>query len=93
MPITRDFEANPFRFRLESSSQLLRHSILALCYKHLYRETGSCLDQAIAHKSQALNIIQRCNTPKDERSHLDANMVLMALDVRFRGRMPLRMDD
>lgn len=91
MPLTHDFAANPFRFDAETKrgSQLLLHCILALSYKHINRDNGSCAYEAKAHKRQALRMLRQIESGDDpspiEVSFLDAILVLMTLDVRPRS--------
>lgn len=95
MPLTHDFEANPFRFNAETGrgSQLLLHCILALSYKHIHRDTGTCLDEARTHKKKALQMLRDVEDTSQEAgsqspstfeaSFLDAVLILMTLDVSF----------
>lgn len=84
MPLTHDFAANPFRFTVETSrcSQLLLHCILALSYKHIHRDTGTCLNESRMHKSKALQMLKDLDgTAPLEPNFLDAVLLLMTLDV------------
>ena len=87
MPLTNDFEANPFRFNAErgQGSQLLWHSILALSYRHLNRETGVYSDEAKSHKAIALQMLKDMESATEdtglEPTLLDAVLILMTLDV------------
>lgn len=87
MPLTHDFDANPFRFDVETGrgSQLLLHCILALSYKHINRDTGSCADEAKSHKKKALQMLRDMEGVSQasplEASFLDAVLILMTLDV------------
>lgn len=87
MPLTHDFEANPFRFDAETcrGSQLLWHSILALSYKHLHRETGAHSSEAKMHKTKALQMLRDMEGATQdtalEATFLDAVLILMTLDV------------
>ncbi|KAL6400078.1 hypothetical protein AUP68_15770 [Ilyonectria robusta] len=87
MPLTHDFDANPFRFDAETGrgSQLLLHCILALSYKHINRDTGSCADEAKSHKKKALQMLRDMEGASQasplEASFLDAVLILMTLDV------------
>ena len=86
MPLTHDFEANPFRIDAKTSrgSQLLLHCILALSYKHINRDTGYA-DEARMHKKKALQMLREMDhVPQNtslEVSLLDAVLILMTLDV------------
>lgn len=87
MPLTHDFEANPFRFNAETGrgSQLLLHCILALSYKHINRDTGTCAIEAKDHKKKALQMLRDMerfpDAPPIEANFLDAVLILMTLDV------------
>lgn len=87
MPLTNDFEANPFRFNAKTGrgSQLLLHCILALSYKHINRDTGSYADEARAHKKKALEMLREMESASQnaalEATFLDAVLILMTLDV------------
>lgn len=87
MPLTHDFAANPFRFNVETSrcSQLLRHCILALSYKHVSRDTGACWDESKMHRGKALQMLKGLegdsHTSRLEADLLDALLILMTLDV------------
>jgi len=86
-PLTRDFETNPFRYNIETGRAfpLLWHSMLALSYKHIHRETGACLVEAKVHKRKALQLL------KDSEGHLGSTtarvnllnglLILITLDV------------
>lgn len=87
MPLTHDFDANPFRLDAETShgSQLLLHCILALSYKHINRDTGSYAREAKTHKKKALQMLRdmesSSQTSTIEPTFLDAVLILMTLDV------------
>jgi hypothetical protein len=87
MPLTHDFAANPFRFDAETGrgSQLLLHCILALSYKHINRDTGSCAGEAKMHKKKALQMLKDMEGVSQaspiEATFLDAVLILMTLDV------------
>ncbi|RKL08626.1 hypothetical protein BFJ68_g9420 [Fusarium oxysporum] len=86
MPLTHDFAANPFRFDAETGrgSQLLLHCILALSYKHINRDTGSCAGEAKMHKKKALQMLKDMEGVSQaspiEATFLDAVLILMTLD-------------
>lgn len=89
MPLTHDFSSNPFRYKptRAGDSQLLLHCVLALCYKHLNHDTGTCTAEAMTHKSAALQLLAEIE--KGERDgyamlssgFLDAILILMTLSV------------
>ena len=87
MPLTHDFEANPFRVDTKTGrgSQLLLHCILALSYKHINRDTGSYANEARTHKRKALQMLRELESVSQsaslEVSLLDAVLILMTLDV------------
>lgn len=87
MPLTHDFDANPFRSDAQPGrgSQLLLHSILALSYKHINRDTGSCAGEARTYKKKALHLLRNTDRALQasplQASFLDAVLVLMTLDV------------
>ncbi|KAJ4248787.1 hypothetical protein NW762_012625 [Fusarium torreyae] len=87
MPLTHDFAANPFRFDAETGrgSQLLLHCILALSYKHINRDTGSCAGEAKMHKKKALQMLKDMEGVSQaspmEATFLDAVLILMTLDA------------
>lgn len=87
MPLTNDFEANPFRFDAArcQGSQLLWHSILALSYRHLNRESGIYSEEAKTHKETALQMLRDVESATEdtnlEPTLLDAVLILMTLDV------------
>lgn len=89
MPLTHDFAANPFRFDAETGrgSQLLLHCILALSYKHINSDTGSCAGEAKMHKRKALQMLKDMEGVSQaspmEATFLDAVLILMTLDVSF----------
>ncbi|VUC30651.1 unnamed protein product [Clonostachys rosea] len=94
MPLTHDFDANPFRFDSKSyrNSKLLFHSILALSYKHVNRETGSCADEARTYKTNALQLLHdtenaSLNTALST-TFLDALLILMTLDCATSAHGP-----
>jgi hypothetical protein len=60
LPLTKDFDANPFRHNLETSkgSQLLVHCILALCYKHINRNSDTNSAEVAYHKQQAVQLLR-----------------------------------
>ncbi|PTB38467.1 hypothetical protein M441DRAFT_447358 [Trichoderma asperellum CBS 433.97] len=86
MPLTNDFEANPFRFDAArcQGSQLLWHSILALSYRHLNRESGIYSEEAKTHKETALQMLRDVESATEdtnlEPTLLDAVLILMTLD-------------
>lgn len=86
-PLTHDFDANPFRSDVKTGrgSLLLLHSILALSYKHLNRDTGSCANEARVHKRKALQMLRDADevslASSLEATLLDAVLILMTLDV------------
>lgn len=87
MPLTHDFEANPFRSDAKAGrdSQLLLNCILALSYKHINRDTGSCASEAKLYKRKALqmlgNMESTAQSSSIEATFLDALLILMTLDV------------
>lgn len=91
MPLTCDFDANPFRSHAEygRDSRLLHHCILALSYKHINRNTGTCEEEARLHKRMALRMLKDMEgpsrwpigAPSRESIFLDAILILMTLDV------------
>lgn len=87
MPLTHDFDANPFRFDTKSyrNSKLLFHSILALSYKHINRETGSCADEARTYKTRALQMLHDTENASTgtalATTFLDALLIMMTLEV------------
>lgn len=89
LPLTHDFDANPFRFDIETarSSQLLLHAILALSYKHINRDTGSWANESTDHKRKALRMLSdmEATSPVSQldSTSLDAALILMTLDVCF----------
>ena len=93
MPLTHDFEANPFRFdpKTGRGSQLLLHCILALSYKHINRETGTCTGEAKTHKKIALQMLKDLDSASDDnRVHatfLEAILSLMTLDVSLHSSL------
>ena len=99
MPLTHDFDANPFRFNSETGrgSQLLLHCILALSYKHIHRDTGTCLSEAKNYKKKALQMLRNLendseegNSPPStlEANFLDAVLILMTLDCATSAHGP-----
>lgn len=90
-PLTNDFEANPFRYDLETgletgrSSPLLWHSILALSYKHIHRETRTCFAEAKVHKQKATQLLKDLEsyleTTNSKTNLLNGLLILMTLDV------------
>lgn len=86
-PLTHDFDANPFRVDKETKrgSQLLLHSILALSYRHINRDTGNYALDAKRHKKKALKMLNDMEGGTDispiEANFLDAVLILMTLDV------------
>lgn len=86
-PLTHDFEANPFRYDIETGqgSPLLWHSILALSYKHVHRETGACLAEARVHKRKAVQLLGELEgdfgSAKSRANLLNGLLILMTLDV------------
>lgn len=100
MPLTHDFEANPFRFNAETGrgSQLLLHCILALSYKHILRDTGACSNEAKIHKKKALQMLREMDSGSPESdpqsfcfeaNFLDAVLILMTLDVSSLAEHPV----
>lgn len=87
LPLTNDFEANPFRHNLEASkgSKLLLHCILALSYKHVNRGCGSYSNEASHHKEEAAHLLREMELQTRgqdfEQTFLDAVLILMTLDV------------
>ncbi|KAF5005116.1 hypothetical protein FDECE_8436 [Fusarium decemcellulare] len=94
MPLTHDFDANPFRFDAETGrgSQLLLHCILALSYKHINRDTGSCASEAKIHKKKALQMLRDMEGTSQaspiEATFLDAVLILMTLDCATSAHGP-----
>ncbi|UPK98735.1 hypothetical protein LCI18_009670 [Fusarium solani-melongenae] len=94
MPLTHDFDANPFRFDAETGrgSQLLLHCILALSYKHINRDTGSCASEAKMHKKKALQMLRDMEGTSQaspiEATFLDAVLILMTLDCATSAHGP-----
>ncbi|KAG5789285.1 hypothetical protein H9Q69_011658 [Fusarium xylarioides] len=94
MPLTHDFAANPFRFDAETGrgSQLLLHCILALSYKHINRDTGSCAGEAKMHKKKALQMLKDMEGVSQaspiEATFLDAVLILMTLDCATSAHGP-----
>ncbi|KAH6892608.1 fungal-specific transcription factor domain-containing protein [Thelonectria olida] len=94
MPLTHDFEANPFRFDAETGrgSQLLLHCILALSYKHISRDEGSCVSEAKVHKKKALQMLRNMESTSQasplEATFLDAVLILMTLDCATSAHGP-----
>ncbi|KAK2596513.1 hypothetical protein N8I77_013400 [Diaporthe amygdali] len=93
-PLTHDFDANPFRYRTEvgQGPPLLWHSILALSYKHIHHETGSCLDRAASHKEKALQLFDKLEgdlgSEKTRANLLDGLLILMTLDCATSAQGP-----
>ena len=87
MPLTKDFDGNPFRTNADvgRSSQLLLHCVLALSYKHMDRDTGSCGAEATMHKGKALQMLRDTESalevPSIAATLLDAVLILMTLEV------------
>ncbi|CAH0017062.1 unnamed protein product [Clonostachys rhizophaga] len=94
MPLTHDFDANPFRFDTKSyrNSKLLFHSILALSYKHINRETGSCADEARSYKTRALQMLHDTENASTgtalATTFLDALLIMMTLDCATSAHGP-----
>ncbi|UKZ96656.1 uncharacterized protein TrAFT101_011434 [Trichoderma asperellum] len=94
MPLTNDFEANPFRFDAArcQGSQLLWHSILALSYRHLNRESGIYSEEAKTHKETALQMLRDVESATEdtnlEPTLLDAVLILMTLDCATSAHGP-----
>lgn len=86
-PLTHDFEANPFRYDIETGrgSPLLRHSIMALSYKHMNRATGAYVTEAKLHKKKAIKLLEELETDiessKSRANLLNGLLILMTLDV------------
>lgn len=86
LPLTSDASINPFRCQKETSrgSRLLFHSILALCYQHLFYQTKSWSDEVHRHKSQANNelamALTRVSFNNPDLSLLDSILVMFTLD-------------
>ncbi|KAL6790954.1 fungal-specific transcription factor domain-containing protein [Trichoderma sp. SZMC 28012] len=93
-PLTHDFEANPFRYDIETGkrSPLLWHSILALSYKHIHRETGSCLTEAKMHKRKAMQLLEELDcdfgSAKSRTNLLNSLLILMTLDCATSAQGP-----
>ncbi|CAO2655160.1 Nn.00g102240.m01.CDS01 [Neocucurbitaria sp. VM-36] len=94
MPLTHDFEANPFRVDTKTGrgSQLLLHCILALSYKHINRDTGSYANEARTHKRKALQMLRELESVSQSASLevalLDAVLILMTLDCATSAHGP-----
>ncbi|KAF9630304.1 hypothetical protein BFW01_g866 [Lasiodiplodia theobromae] len=92
LPLTSDFEANPFRCHEKlsnGSSQLLIHSILALSYRHINRITGNCSMEARQHKEEALKLLeQELHLSNTKGSLLDAVLILITLDCATSAHGP-----
>lgn len=87
MPLTYDSEANPFRFDIKTGrgSQLLLHCILAVSYRHIYRDNGSCAYESKSHKRQAFQMLKRHEDRLSaDANALDAVLLLMTLSVSTR---------
>ena len=93
MPLTHDFDANPFRLTAGTGrgAQLLLHCVLALSYKHIHRDTGSYSNEAKIHKKKAFQMLREMEGDSQESllpeatveaNFLDAVLILMTLDVR-----------
>ena len=97
MPLTHDFEANPFRFdpKTGRGSQLLLHCILAISYKHIGRETGTYYREAKTHKKMAFQLLKDVEGDSmDNPVHanfLDAILILMTLDVSIHSGVARRL--
>ncbi|KAF2096212.1 hypothetical protein NA57DRAFT_78980 [Rhizodiscina lignyota] len=93
-PLTHDFEANPFRYDIETGrgSPLLWHSILALSYKHIHRETGSCLAEAKVHKRKAVQLLEELDgylgSAHSGTNLLNGLLILMTLDCATSAQGP-----
>ncbi|CAG9942602.1 unnamed protein product [Clonostachys rosea f. rosea IK726] len=93
-PLTHDFDANPFRVDKETKrgSQLLLHSILALSYRHINRDTGDYALDAKRHKKKALKMLNDMEGGTDispiEANFLDAVLILMTLDCAISAHGP-----
>ncbi|VUC30658.1 unnamed protein product [Clonostachys rosea] len=93
-PLTRDFDANPFRVDKETKrgSQLLLHCILALSYRHINRDTGNYALDAKQHKKKALRMLKDMEGGTDaspiEANFLDAVLILMTLDCAISAHGP-----
>ncbi|KAH7108793.1 fungal-specific transcription factor domain-containing protein [Dactylonectria estremocensis] len=94
LPLTNDFEANPFRYNIETGrgSQLLLHCILALSYKHVNRDTGGYYKEATHHKKQAVQLLRDMEAESKcqsfEPTFLDAVLILMTLDCATSAHGP-----
>ncbi|KAI9150861.1 hypothetical protein HJFPF1_10638 [Paramyrothecium foliicola] len=94
LPLTHDFDGNPFRFDSETGrgSQLLLNSILALSYKHIYRDTGTCGYEAKVHKKKAVQMLKDAESSSELSpigvSFLDAVLILMTLDCASSAHGP-----
>ncbi|KAJ2985170.1 hypothetical protein NUW58_g5678 [Xylaria curta] len=94
LPLTHDFEANPFRFdpKTGRGSQLLLHCILAISYKHISRGNGRYSREAKTHKKMAFQLLKDAegNTLGSplQANQLDALLILMTLDCATSARGP-----
>lgn len=93
-PLTHDFEANPFRYDFEigQGSPLLRHSTLALSYKHIHRATGTCLSEAQVHKRKAVQLLaeleESLGSAGPRADLLNGLLILITLDCATSARGP-----
>ncbi|KAJ3550925.1 hypothetical protein NPX13_g11446 [Xylaria arbuscula] len=94
LPLTHDFEANPFRFdpKTGRGSQLLLHCILAISYKHISRGNGRYSREAKAYKKTAFRLLNEAEgttlSNPLQANHLDALLILMTLDCATSARGP-----
>ncbi|KAJ0421678.1 hypothetical protein BJY00DRAFT_311979 [Aspergillus carlsbadensis] len=102
LPLTKDFDANPFRHNLETSkgSQLLVHCILALCYKHINRHAETHSAEVAYHKQQAVQLLRDLEGQEGTGTGsasvasmglttvLDAVLILMTLDCATSAHGP-----
>ncbi|KAF4811277.1 hypothetical protein CGCSCA5_v010022 [Colletotrichum siamense] len=86
LPLTSDFDANPFRCGSLKwkKSDILLHSILALSYRHINRVTGKCGREASQHKTTALKMLEERqrsgHTQSAENGLLEAVLILFTLN-------------
>lgn len=86
-PLTHDFEANPFRSNMETCrrSPLLWHSIMALCYKHVQKDTGLRLSKSEACRRRAEQLLEalgdHLESAESTDDFLNGLLILITLDV------------
>ncbi|KAL6415156.1 hypothetical protein AUP68_01701 [Ilyonectria robusta] len=86
LPLTYNFDANPFRRDPETikTSELLLHSVLTCSYKHVARDAGSFFPEAFHHWEQAMRLLAEIEEQTDftsfEPAVLDSILILMSLD-------------